>query len=122
MGLSTFPVGSHVCLYLLDKPVLSFVGESYFGGVRRLWQLIMRMRPKDSMKKSEERIEESGGNVRGSWLNHDREEQMAIEELKGLSVSGLFGRPQKQRRTRGRSFVQSRWSSKESLVRVFFSV
>jgi hypothetical protein len=37
---------------------------------------------RETMKKSEERIEESRGNVRGFWLNHDREEQMAIEELK----------------------------------------
>jgi hypothetical protein len=27
------------------------------------------MRPKERVKKSEERIEESGGNVRGFWLN-----------------------------------------------------
>jgi hypothetical protein len=33
-----------------------------------------------------------GGNVRGFWLNCDREEQMAIEDSKGLSVNGLFGR------------------------------
>jgi hypothetical protein len=33
------------------------------------------------VKKSEERIEESGGNIRGFWLNHDREEWTAIEEL-----------------------------------------
>jgi hypothetical protein len=38
---------------------------SYFGGVRGLWQLIMSMRPKEKVKKSEERIEESGGNVKG---------------------------------------------------------
>jgi hypothetical protein len=35
-------------------------------------------------------------------------------------MSGLFGRPWRRRRTRGKSFVQSRWSSRESLVRVFF--
>jgi hypothetical protein len=44
------------------------------------------MRPKERAKKSEERIDESGGNVRGFWLNHDREEQMAIEELKGAEL------------------------------------
>jgi hypothetical protein len=37
-------------------------------------------------------------------------------------MSGLFGRAWSQRRTRGRSFLQSRWSSRESLVRIFFSV
>jgi hypothetical protein len=40
-------------------------GGSYFGGVRGLWQLIMSMRLKERVKKSEERVEESGGNVRG---------------------------------------------------------
>jgi hypothetical protein len=40
-------------------------GGSYCGGDRGLWQLIMSMRPKERVKKSEERIEESGGNVRG---------------------------------------------------------
>jgi hypothetical protein len=39
-------------------------GRSYFGGVRRLWQLIMSMRPKERGKKSEESIEDSEGNVR----------------------------------------------------------
>jgi hypothetical protein len=34
----------------------------------------MSMRPKERVKKSEERIEESGGDVRGLWLNCDREE------------------------------------------------
>jgi hypothetical protein len=43
----------------------------------------MSMRQKERGKKSEERIEESGGNVRGFWLNRDREEWTAIEELKG---------------------------------------
>jgi hypothetical protein len=47
-------------------------GGSYFGGVRGLWQLIMTMRPKDRVKKSEERIKENGRNVRGLWLNCDR--------------------------------------------------
>jgi hypothetical protein len=56
-------------------------GGSYFGGVRGLWQLIMSMRPKDRAKKGKERIEESGGNVGGIWLNCNREEQAAIEEL-----------------------------------------
>jgi hypothetical protein len=43
---------------------------------------------------------------------------MAIEELKGAE----HGRAWRWRRTRDKSFVQSRWSSRESLVRVFFSV
>jgi hypothetical protein len=37
-------------------------------------------------------------------------------------MSDLFGRAQRQRRTRGKSLVLSRWSSRESLVRVFFNV
>jgi hypothetical protein len=43
----------------------------------------MGMRPKERVEKSEERIEESGGSVRGLWLDCDREEQVAIEEFKG---------------------------------------
>jgi hypothetical protein len=43
----------------------------------------MSMTPKERVKKSEERIEESRGNVRRFWLNCDKEEQMAIEEFKG---------------------------------------
>jgi hypothetical protein len=58
--------------------------------VRGLWQLIMSMRPKERAKKSEERIEESGGNVRGFWLNCDREEWMAIEELEGAEHEWSF--------------------------------
>jgi hypothetical protein len=65
-------------------------GGNYFGGARGLWQLIMSMRPKERVKKSEERIEESGGNVRGFWLNRDREEQMALEELKGAEHEWSF--------------------------------
>jgi hypothetical protein len=65
-------------------------GGSYFGGVRGLWQLIMSMRPKERVKKSEERIEESGGNVRGFWLNPDREERTAIEELEGAEHEWSF--------------------------------
>jgi hypothetical protein len=41
-------------------------------------------------KKSEERIEESGGNVRGFWLNCDREEWTAIEELEGAEHEWSF--------------------------------
>jgi hypothetical protein len=85
MGLSTFPAGGWVWLYFLDKPDLPFG-----GGVRGLWQLIMSMRPKKKAKKSEERIEESRENVRGFWLSHDREEQMAIEELKGVEHEWSF--------------------------------
>jgi hypothetical protein len=48
------------------------------------------MRPKERVKKSEERIEESGGNVRGFWLNRDREEWKAIEELKGAEHEWSF--------------------------------
>jgi hypothetical protein len=55
-----------------------------------LWELIMSMRPKERAKKSEERIEESGGNVRGFWLNCGREEKMAIEELKGAEHEWSF--------------------------------
>jgi hypothetical protein len=76
------------------------------------------MRPKERAKKSEERIEESGGNVREYWLRSRQPQRTS----KGLSMSGLLGRAQRRRRTRGRSFVQSRWSLRESLVRVFFSV
>jgi hypothetical protein len=48
------------------------------------------MRPKERVKKSEERIEESEGNVRGFWLNHDSEEWMVIEELKGAEHEWSF--------------------------------
>jgi hypothetical protein len=48
------------------------------------------MRPRERVKKSEERIEESGGNVRGFWLNHDREELTAIEELEGAEHEWSF--------------------------------
>jgi hypothetical protein len=41
----------------------------------------MNIRPKERVKKDKERIEERGGQVGGLWLNHDREKQMAIEEL-----------------------------------------
>jgi hypothetical protein len=61
-------------------------GGNYFGGARGLWQLIMSMRPKERVKKSEE----SGGTVRGFWLNRDREEQMALEELKGAEHEWSF--------------------------------
>jgi hypothetical protein len=63
---------------------------SYFGGVRGLWQLIISMRPKERAKKGKERIEESGGNVGGIWLNHDREEWVAIEEPKGAEHEWCF--------------------------------
>jgi hypothetical protein len=43
----------------------------------------MSMRSKERAKKSEEKIEESGGNVRRFWLNRDREEWVAIEKLRG---------------------------------------
>jgi hypothetical protein len=61
----------------------------------------MNMRPKERVKKSEERIEESGGKVRGFWLNRDREERMAIEKLKGAEHKWSFRRAQSWRRTRG---------------------
>jgi hypothetical protein len=48
------------------------------------------MRPKERAKKSEEKIEKSGGNVRGLWLNHDREEWTAVEELKGAEQEWPF--------------------------------
>jgi hypothetical protein len=48
------------------------------------------MRPKERTKKSEERIEESGRNDRGFWLNHDREEQMTIKELQGAEHEWSF--------------------------------
>jgi hypothetical protein len=41
-------------------------------------------------KKSEKRIEESGGNVRGFWLNCDRKEQPTIEELEGVDHKWSF--------------------------------
>jgi general stress protein YciG len=50
----------------------------------------MSMRPKERAKKSEEMIEESGGNIRGFWLNHDREEWTAIAELKGAEHEWSF--------------------------------
>jgi hypothetical protein len=65
-------------------------GGSYFGDVRGLWQLIMSMRPKERVKKGKERIEEIGGNVEGFWLNHDREEWAAIEELEGAEHDWSF--------------------------------
>jgi hypothetical protein len=37
----------------------------------------MSMPPKERAKKSEERIEENGRNIRGFWLNCNREEWMA---------------------------------------------
>jgi hypothetical protein len=46
------------------------------------------MRPKERAKS--EKIEESGGNVRGLWLNRDREEWTAIEELKGARHEWSF--------------------------------
>jgi hypothetical protein len=48
------------------------------------------MRPKDRVKENEGRIEESGGNIRGFWLNCDREEQMAIEKLEGAEHEWSF--------------------------------
>jgi hypothetical protein len=48
------------------------------------------MRPKEKAKISEEKIEESGGKVRGFWLNHDSEEWMAIEELEGAEPEWSF--------------------------------
>jgi hypothetical protein len=39
-----------------------------------------------------------------------------------MSMSGLFGRVQRRRRPRGKSFVQSRWNLRENLVSVFFNV
>jgi hypothetical protein len=50
----------------------------------------MSMRQKERVKKSEERIEESGGNVRGFWLNCDREKWTAIEKLKGAEHEWSF--------------------------------
>jgi hypothetical protein len=50
----------------------------------------MSMRLKERVKVSEESIEESGGNVRGFWMNHDREEQMAIEKLEGAEHDWSF--------------------------------
>jgi hypothetical protein len=65
-------------------------GGNYFGGVKGLWQLIRSMRPKERAKKGKEKIENSGGNVGGIWLNHDREKQVAIEELKGAEHEWSF--------------------------------
>jgi hypothetical protein len=66
-------------------------GGSYFGGVRGLWELTDHEHgPKERAKKSVERIEESGGNVRGLCLSHDRKEWMAIEELKGAEHEWSF--------------------------------
>jgi hypothetical protein len=90
MSLSTFPAGGQMWLYFLNKPDLHLEGGSYFGGVRGLWQLIMTMRPKERVKKGKERIDESGGNVGAIWLNHDREEWVAIEELKGTQHEWSF--------------------------------
>jgi hypothetical protein len=41
---------------------------------------------------------------------------------KGLVRRGFWGREQSLSRARGRSFVQSRWSSRDSFVRVAFKV
>jgi hypothetical protein len=48
------------------------------------------MRPKEREKKSEERIEDSGRNVIGLWLNRDREEWTAVMELKGAEHESSF--------------------------------
>jgi hypothetical protein len=48
------------------------------------------MRPKEKVKISEERIEESGGNVKRFWLNHYREEQTSIEKLEGAEHEWSF--------------------------------
>jgi hypothetical protein len=48
------------------------------------------MRPKERVKKGKERIEESERNVGGIWLNHDREEWAAIEELEGAEHEWSF--------------------------------
>jgi hypothetical protein len=48
------------------------------------------MRPKERVKISEERIEESERNVRGFWLKGNREEWMAREELKGAEHEWSF--------------------------------
>jgi hypothetical protein len=91
MGLSTFPVGGQMWLYFFKINQISHLeGGSYFLGVRGLWQLIMGMRPKERAKKGKERIEESGGNVRGLWLNRDKKEWMAIEDLKGAEHEWSF--------------------------------
>jgi hypothetical protein len=84
--------------------------------------LVTSIRPKERVKKGKERIEERGGNVGGLWLNHDREKRTAIEELEGAEHSGLFGRARSRRRAKGKSFVQSRWSLRESLIKAFLSV
>jgi hypothetical protein len=76
-------------LYFSGKPDLPFGGWELFWWCQRLWQLIMGTRPKERAKKSEEKIEESGGNVRELWLNHDKKEWSS----KGLSMSGLLGGP-----------------------------
>jgi hypothetical protein len=52
----------------------------------------MIMRPRERVKKSEERIEENGENVRGFWLNRDRGEWTAIEELTGAEHKWSFWR------------------------------
>jgi hypothetical protein len=50
----------------------------------------MSIQPKERAKKSEERIEESEGNVSGFWLNCDREEQITIKEPEGAEHKWSF--------------------------------
>jgi hypothetical protein len=90
MGLSTFLVGGQVWLYILDEADLPFGGRELFWWCQKTVVTDHEHEPKEREKKSEERIEESGRNVRGSWLICDREEQMAIEELKGAKHEWSF--------------------------------
>jgi hypothetical protein len=39
--------------------------------------------------------------------------------LKGLNISGLFGRAWRRRRAKGKSFVQSKWSTREFSESIF---
>jgi hypothetical protein len=50
----------------------------------------MDMTLKERVEISEERIEDSGGNVRGFRLNHDREERTAIEKPEGAEHEWPF--------------------------------
>jgi hypothetical protein len=64
----------------------------------------MSMKPNERAKKGKERFEESGGNVGGIWLNCDREEQMAIEELEGAEHEWSFWKGPEALGNRGNKF------------------
>jgi hypothetical protein len=93
-----------------------------FGG-RELFWLCQRAVATDYEHETKgESEEKSGGNVRGLWLNCDRKKWTVRQVLKGDEHEWSFWEGPEAEKDWGKSFVQSRWSSRESLVRIFFSV